>query len=216
MEADCPSGHTCNADSGNCYIRVSRALCSPCQDALQCPAGGSCFEAVSARERFCTTPCGAADACPLGFTCTDLPTGPNTTATSKQCAPTTMSCNAGKPLCAACRGDVECGGPFDVCVRNVVSGETFCGRDCNPAKNLCIVNNCPDCPYRGEAFCTTPCVDDTACVRSFGVGFVCKNVTDTDGSMKKMCMPQRGSCAVGLGHLGDDCSTNGAQDCING
>ena len=27
-EVDCPSGHTCNADTGNCYIAVSRALCS--------------------------------------------------------------------------------------------------------------------------------------------------------------------------------------------
>lgn len=320
VDADCPSGHTCNATSGACYIKVSRALCSPCQDVLQCPMGGTCFEALSSHERFCTTACGAGDSCPIGFACTELPTAPGASTTSKQCAPVTMSCNAGKPLCAACRGDAECGGPFDVCVRNVVSGETFCGRDCNPAKNLCptgtmcepeqlvsaenpecpvgfsctnigqsddpsvkgpyqcvpnsntcvaycdalteaeesrqcglghrcvnnrcsaatdgrmctpcsttddcrrgahpenrcIVNNCPDCPYRGEAFCTTPCADDAACVRSFGVGFLCKNVTDTDGSMKKMCMPQRGSCAVGLGHLGDDCSSNGAQDCING
>src|SRR5437870_13886477 len=30
VDADCPSGHTCNADSGNCYIKVSRGLCSPC------------------------------------------------------------------------------------------------------------------------------------------------------------------------------------------
>lgn len=320
VDADCPSGHTCNSETGHCYIKVSRGLCSPCQDNLQCPSGGLCFEALSSREQFCTVACGANDACPLGFTCTSLPTAPGASTTTRQCAPINMSCNAGKPLCASCRGDSECGGPFDVCVRNVVSGEQFCGRDCNPKKNVCpagtmcepeklvsaenpdcptgfsctnigqsddpnvkgpfqcvpnsntcvgycdatteaeesrqcglgrrcvnnkctaatdgrmctpcsttddcrrgahpenrcIVNNCPSCPYRGEAFCTTPCADDAACVQSFGVGFLCRDVEDTDGTMKKMCMPQRGSCAVGLGRLGDDCSANGAQDCING
>ncbi|MBK7858776.1 MAG: hypothetical protein IPJ65_09180 [Archangiaceae bacterium] len=320
LDSDCPAGHTCDDVTGNCYIKVSRGLCSPCQDVAQCPAGGSCFEALSSHEQFCTVPCGAGDACPIGFTCTSLPVAPGSTMTTRQCAPTSMSCNAGKPLCASCRGDAECGSPYDVCVRNVVSGEQFCGRDCNPKKNVCpggttcdpeqlnsaenpecptgfsctnigqsddpnvkgpyqcvpnsntcvgycdaaneadearqcglgrrcvnnkctaandgrmctpcsttddcrrgahaenrcIVNNCPSCPFRGESFCTTPCADDAACVRSFGVGFLCKDVSDTDGSMKKMCMPQRGSCAAGLGHLGDDCSKNGAQDCING
>jgi len=321
VDQDCPSGHTCNVEGGRCYIKVSRGLCSPCQDSLQCPTGGICFEALSSRETWCTVPCGANDACPAGFTCTDLPTAPGATTTSRQCAPVQMSCNAGKPLCAGCRGDAECGGPFDVCVRNVVSGETFCGRDCNPKKNVCpsammscdpealisaenpecpsgfsctnigqsddpnvkgpfqcvpnsntcegycdatneaeesrqcglgrrcvsnkcvaasdgrmctpcsttddcrrgahpenrcIVNNCESCPFKGEAFCTTPCADDAACVRSFGTGFVCRDVRDTDGTLKKMCMPQRGSCAAGLGRLGDDCSANGAQDCLNG
>src|SRR4051812_46137862 len=37
VTSDCPSGHTCNPDTGNCYIKVGRTLCSPCQDALQCP-----------------------------------------------------------------------------------------------------------------------------------------------------------------------------------
>jgi hypothetical protein len=321
IDSDCPSGHTCNADTGNCYLKVSRTLCSPCQDGLQCPPGGACFLAIASKEQFCTTACGANDACPFGYSCQDVPAGPMG-ATIRQCVPENMTCNAGKPLCAPCKGDAECGGALDVCVRNVVSGETFCGRDCNPAKNVCpggadagcdpqkltsaenpecpigfsctnigqsddpnvigphqcvpnsntcvgwcdatneteelrqcglgrrcvgnrctaatdgrmctpcsttddcrrgahpenrcIVNDCPSCPFRGEAFCSTACADDVACVRSFGVGFLCKDVRDTDGSMRKLCVPQRGTCASGVGRLGDDCSTNGAQDCLNG
>ena len=32
----------------------------------------------------------------------------------------------------------------------------------------------------------------------------------------KFCLPQRGTCASGLGRLGDDCSKSGAQDCVAG
>lgn len=317
-EIDCPSGHACNVDTGNCYIAVSRSLCSPCQDGAQCPEGGACFKGVGSGEQFCTAPCGAGDACPAGYECAEIPAGRDGAA-MKQCVPQNETCNAGKGLCSPCEGDNECGGPFDVCVRNVVSGETFCGRDCNPAKNVCptagcdpraldsaenpdcpsgfsctnigksddpnvigpyqcvpnsntcqgycdtadtigqlgqcglgkvcinntcvpatdgrmcqacadnddcrrggftenrcIVNSCPDCPFRGEAFCSTPCADDAACVRSFGVGFVCKPVDDPTAPQRSYCMPQRGSCKSGLGRLGEDCSVAGAQDCVTG
>lgn len=317
-EVDCPSGHTCNPDTGNCYIAVSRQLCSPCQDSKQCPAGGACFSAIGSGEQFCTAPCGAGDACPTGYACRGLPIGVEGELV-KQCAPVNESCNNGKGICGSCQGDAECGGPYDLCVRNVVSGETFCARDCNPAKNVCptagcdptkldsaenpdcpanfsctnigksddpnvvgphqcvpnsntcvgycdttdtlgqvgqcglgkvcadntctaaidgrmcspcadnddcrrggftenrcIVNNCPDCPFAGEAFCSTPCADDAACVASFGVGFVCKPVDDPTGPTRSYCMPQRGTCKSGLGRLGDDCSQSGAQDCVTG
>ncbi len=320
VDLDCPSGHSCNPKSGNCYIKVSRTLCSPCQDALQCPQGGACFSAIGSGERFCTAACGNNDACPPGFKCKEVPAGEEM-ATIKQCVPASESCNFGKELCAPCKGDDECGGPFDVCVRNVVSGETFCGRDCNPKKNFCpspgcdpealesaqnpecpsgfsctnigastdpnvrgphqcvpnsntcanycnaapndeitqlrqcglgktcasetcqnatdgrecapcidnddcrkgshpenrcIVNNCPSCPFKGEAFCATPCANDAACLSSFGPGFVCKVATDTAGLNKSYCVPQRGTCKSGLGRLGDDCTINGAADCVAG
>lgn len=319
-DADCPSGHSCDVATGVCYIKVQRTLCSPCQDALQCPQGGACFQAIGSGEQFCTGPCGAADACPLGFECREIPAGADK-ALIKQCVPQTMSCNSGRTLCAPCKGDAECGGPFDLCVRNVVSGETFCGRDCDPHKNVCpvdgcdpakldsaqnpdcpasfsctnigksddpnvvgpfqclpnsntcvgycdaadeqgqirqcglgqdcnqaskscqpatdgrecspcidnddcrkgthpedrcIVNDCPSCPFKGESFCATPCLDDAACVTSFGAGFVCKPVTETGGTTRNFCIPQRGTCVSGLGRLGDDCSKNGAQDCVAG
>ncbi len=317
-EVDCPSGHVFNADTGNCYIAVSRSLCGPCQDGNQCPAGGACFSAIGSGEQFCTTACGAGDSCPTGYSCRELPVGVEG-ALLKQCAPDTESCNNGRSICSACQGDDECGGPFDLCVRNVVSGVTFCGRDCNPAKNICptlgcdpvklgsaenpdcpggfsctnigqsddpsvvgpfqcvpnsntcegycdstdtigqlsqcglgkvcsnnvctgaadgrmcspcadnddcrrggfsenrcIVNNCTDCPFAGEAFCSTPCADDAACVRSFGAGFVCKPVDDPSSPPRSYCMPQRGSCKGGLGRLGENCSVAGPQDCVTG
>lgn len=317
-EEDCPAGHVCNAETGHCYVRVSRALCSPCEDGLQCPTGGACFEAIGSGERFCTVACGAGDACPMGYDCREIPAGPEG-ALLKQCVPSSDTCTHGRALCTACKGDSECGGPYDLCVRNVVSGEQFCGRDCNPAKNVCptpgcdpltlnaaenpecpggfsctnigrgddpdvngpyqcvpnsntcvdycdgadeagqlswcglgqvcvdntcvpavdgrmcapctdtddcrvggfaenrcIVNDCPDCPFRGEAFCSTPCADDAACVRSFGVGFVCRPVDDRAGGQRSYCMPQRGTCRSGLGRLGDDCTVAGAEGCVAG
>lgn len=323
-DTDCPSGHSCNPDTGNCYIRVSRSLCSPCQDGKQCPEGGACFSAIGSGEQFCTVACGEGDSCPMGYACTSIPAG-DKGAVIKQCAPVSQSCNAGRPLCAPCAGDNECGGPFDTCVRNVVSNETFCGKDCNPKKNVCpagqadcvpeqldsalnpdcpesfsctnlgqnlgqggdattgpyqcvpnsntcigycdaaseadelrqcglgqrcvdhrctpstdgrecspcttsddcrsgahpenrcLVNDCPDCPFKGESFCATPCGDDAACAASFGPGFVCQTAADSStGQTRKYCMPQRGTCASGLGRLGDDCSRNGASDCVNG
>ncbi len=320
-DEDCPAGHSCNPETTHCFINVSRTLCSPCQDVKQCPEGGACFTAIGSGEQFCTTACGAGDSCPLGFSCQEVPAGAGG-ALVKQCAPTTQSCNSGRGLCAPCKGDAECGGPFDLCVRNVVSGETFCGRDCDPKKNVCpagttcdpqtltsapnpgcpgefsctnigqsddpnqkgpfqcvpnsntcrdycdaqdelgqirqcglgqqcdtarklcrpatdgrecspcldnddcrktgahpenrcIVNDCPDCPFKGESFCATPCADDPACVRSFGPGFVCRPVTSDTGT-RSYCIPQRGTCKSGLGRLGDSCTENGAQDCVAG
>lgn len=302
-DGECPSGHKCNAATGNCYLQVSRTLCSPCQDTLQCPEGGSCFTAIGSGEQFCTAGCGEGDACPIGFECEPIPAGLDGQMV-KQCVPKTQTCNAGRSICASCRGDEECGGFFDLCVRNVVSGETFCGKDCDPSRsadcplgfacvdigqgadpdnpgpfqcvpnantcesfcnaddevgqivqcglgqtcntteqrcqpaadgrmcspctdsddcrsgghpeNRCIVNDCADCAFKGEAFCSTPCADDGACVKSFGPGFVCKPVTDSAGGTLNYCMPQRGSCAGGLGRIGDDCSGNGALDCVAG
>ena len=315
-DTECPSGHTCNVDTGNCYIKVTRTLCSPCQDSLQCPAGGVCFTAQGTLERFCTVACGDGDACPTGFACGDVSPGKGLPSV-RQCVPVAETCNAGKSLCASCRGDDECGGAFDLCVRNVVSGEQFCGRDCNPKKNVCptpgckpealesapnpdcpeafsctnlggnaaesgpfqcvpnsnactnycnatneveelaqcgfgrqcvnhqcvvstdgrecagcftnddcrkgghtenrcVVNNCPDCGFKGESFCATPCLNDAACAKSFGPGFLCKPVADVTGAMKSYCVPQRGTCKSGLHRLGEDCSVAGAKDCVSG
>lgn len=303
QDGECPSGHSCNVDTGNCYLKVQRTLCSPCQDTLQCPEGGACFRAIGSGEQFCTSKCGSGDSCPIGFECEAIPAGPDGTQV-KQCVPKSQTCNAGRSLCSACRGDDECGGFFDLCVRNVVSGETFCGRDCDPSRtsdcpagfacvdigqsddpnqqgpfqcvpnantcvgfcsaadelgqirecglgqtcdlnaqrcepasdgrmcspcsdnddcrsgghpeNRCIVNDCADCPFKGESFCSTPCLDDQACVTSFGPGFVCKPVEDNQGTTRNYCMPQRGTCKSGLGRIGDDCSRAGAADCVAG
>lgn len=130
-DRECPAGHVCNPATGNCYIRVFRTLCAPCQDPLQCPAGGTCFAAVATGERFCTTACADGGACPAGFECRPVEVAGGAEPMA-QCVPVAETCNAGKPLCSFCRGDEECGGAYDLCVRNVVSQETFCGADCRP------------------------------------------------------------------------------------
>ncbi len=326
-DGECPAGLGCNPDTGNCYIKVSRTLCSPCSDVAQCPVNGTCFNALGSGEQFCTTACAEGGGCPLGFQCKGIPAGKDG-ALVEQCVPVSGSCNAGKELCASCAGDSECGGPFDLCVRNVVSGETFCSKECRPTpcdkdgaegvlgvdctgsedcpddfscldltvsddptaakayqcvpnsntcfnycdaadelgeirqcglgkdcdvirkecnpstdgrmcspcstnddcsksggahpENRCIVNDCPDCPFKGESFCATPCGDTPgltgtqACVRTFGPGFLCQNVGDGSGAGRQFCMPQRGTCASGLGRVGDDCTLNGAGDCVAG
>src|SRR6185436_12627696 len=158
----------------------------PCQDALQCPEGGACFTAISSKEQFCTTACGAGDACPLGFSCQMIPAGAMN-AMIKQCVPDAMSCNAGKPLCAPCRGDAECGGPFDVCVRNVVSQEQFCGRDCNPAKNVCPATQ-PTCEPA-----TLVSAENPECP----TGFSCTNIGQSDDPSVKgpyQCVPNSNTC----------------------
>ncbi len=318
-DGECPAGHACNPGTGNCYIKVSRTLCSPCQDGLQCPPDGACFSAAGSGEQFCTTACGENGLCPQGFTCQSIPAGVDRAMIS-QCVPVSESCDFGKTLCAPCKGDAECGGAFDLCVRNVVSNETFCGKDCDPKQNVCpgagcdpqtllsaknpgcpegfscsnigssddpnvkgpfqcvpdsntcagycsaadergqtrqcglgkacdgpshhcqsasdgrqcapcldnddckkgphsenrcLVNDCPDCPFKGESFCASPCLDDVACRSRFGPGFLCKAVSESAGS-GHFCIPQRGSCASGLGQLGDDCSVHGAEDCVAG
>lgn len=127
---DCPAGHQCDATTSTCYIKVSRTLCDPCEDDAQCPQGGSCFTALGSGEKFCTAACGANGDCPPGYACGNLPNGGKT----NQCVPVSGSCNFGKQLCAPCRGDNECGTAVDLCVRNVVSGEQFCGKQCSPSR----------------------------------------------------------------------------------
>ncbi|MEN9796512.1 MAG: hypothetical protein RL653_208 [Pseudomonadota bacterium] len=151
-DADCPAGHVCNPTTGNCHVKVQRTLCSPCQDDAQCPAGGACFTAVGSGEQFCTSPCDPPGSCPAGYACESIPVGPQK-APTPQCVPAARTCNAGRPLCSPCLGDDECGGPLDLCVRNVVSGETFCGTDCDPNAGAaaCPVGfGCVDLALRGH------------------------------------------------------------------
>ena len=299
-DGDCPAGHVCNATTGRCHVAVQRTLCSPCQDDAQCPTGGSCFTAVGSGEQFCTTACGTGGSCPAGYGCKDVPVGVERTP-APQCVPAAHTCNAGRPLCSPCLGDDECGGPLDLCVRNVVSGERFCGTDCDvdagasacpqgfgcvdlalngdlpgpfqcvpnanscrgfcnapdepgqvaqcgigrectantcrPATDgrecapcatnddcrrgahpeyRCVVNDCPDCPFKGESFCASPCADDAACQAVFGAGFVCKPVPDGVGETRSYCLPRRGTCVTGTGRLGEACGPEGAGGCLTG
>ncbi|MBS2030848.1 MAG: hypothetical protein JST54_23295 [Deltaproteobacteria bacterium] len=161
---DCPAGHICDATTSTCYIKVSRALCEPCEDDAQCAGGGSCFTALGSGEKFCTDACDSNGNCPAGYTCENLPNGGKT----NQCVPVSGSCDFGKPLCAPCRGDNECGGALDLCVRNVVSGEQFCGTQCAP-------------PDAGRDDCPS--------------GFTCTDLKlDASGSGPYQCVPNSNTC----------------------
>lgn len=290
---ECPAGHRCDTDAQRCFIPVTREICSPCTSSLQCPEGGSCREVEATGERYCTVACGGDRECATGFVCDGE---------SNQCVPAnpTQTCSAGKTLCSPCRGDSECGTHRDMCVRNIVSNETFCGQACrtdvdcpggfhcqdlsgegkgprqcvpnsatcagycdsddpevvrrqcglgascnvqthqcepatdgrlcsacddddgcpspdssNPSR--CVVNNCPDCPYKGQKFCSTSCAtngqkDASKCP----AGFFCTGLGSGGASGPWHCVPQSGTCQAGAGELGDDCTGRGAASCISG
>jgi hypothetical protein len=295
-DPDCPAGHKCDADVGRCYIPVSRDLCSPCTSPLQCPQGGACVTVAETGESYCTRGCSGGGDCPVGFACQNVPGS-----TATQCVPANpqQTCHAGRGLCDPCRSDEECGGARDRCVRNVASGEQFCGtacelnadcpagfncldlsgsgrgprqcvpnaqtcagycesdepayvrrhcglgagcdtasRRCEPATDgrlcaacedddgcpsqdgttRCVVNNCPDCPFRGEKFCASSCAgprggkDDSKCP----VGFFCAGLGAGGETAPWHCVPVTGSCKAGAGALGDDCTGKGGAQCSSG
>lgn len=287
----CPAGHRCDVAEHRCFVPVSRDLCSPCTSSQQCPGGGRCHLRPDSLERYCTVACDAANGCPDGFLCDPGAAG------GPQCFPdnTERTCDGGKGLCSPCRGDTECGGPRDLCVRNLTSDERFCGRDCvrdgdcpdgfhcldlsgerrgpfqcvpNSATcrgycdsddpdavrarcglgrrcelatrtcaaaddgrlcapcddddgcptdgpdgpTRCTVNNCADCPWKGEKFCATECGAGFAACPG---GFFCAGI-GAGGAGPFRCVPNAGSCTVGVARLGEDCTARGAAACASG
>ncbi|MBI5547858.1 MAG: hypothetical protein HY901_28580 [Deltaproteobacteria bacterium] len=232
-EKDCPSGHWCDTASGSCYIKVSRTLCSPCTIDLQCPEGGACFTVPASGERYCTTACGAEDACPAGYVCSEVPfLRDGVLENRKQCVPENAAgtCEAGHGICTACKGDDECGGFADLCVRNVVSGEQFCAAVCDPARGAA---GCPkgfSCldlsgnesgPYQcvpNSGTCGAYCdsADERVQVRQCGLGRQC-NVTEKQcegASDGRECSPceTNDECRK-PGHETNECVVNNCESC---
>lgn len=219
-DADCPSGHRCDADSETCFIKVSRSICSPCESDKQCPSGGVCFTAAGSGERFCTSPCDAFGVCPNGYACSALPGTDKT----NQCVPLTQSCNFGKTLCAPCRGDNECGTHLDACVRNVVSGEQFCGQQCSPNRpeDCPAAFGCVDLSGNGsgpfqcvpdsrtcEGYCDS--VDERIVAQQCGLGFTCDtaNRRCTKALDGRECSPcQTNDDCAKPGHEQNECVVN--------
>lgn len=186
-DASCPSGHRCDVTNGTCYIPVERGLCSPCTADPQCPDEGLCLRARGSGERFCTSPCAADESCPSGYLCREVAqdgVSYDGSEHPKQCVPRSESCNAGKPICSPCRGDDECGDGNDSCVENILSGEKFCGRSCNPA---CAYDAGQDRFVNEETGeeCRSACPDNFSCTSLSG---------GEAGPFQ--CVPNSGTCGA--------------------
>src|ERR1700694_162252 len=147
VDDDCPAGLKCDGKGSLCYIPVARSACGPCTSDLQCGTG-SCHTEKSG-ERFCVSACGAS--CAAGFSCKAAEGG-------QRCLPDSGSCRGGRPLCAPCAGDLECGGPGDLCVRNLQTQETFCAVHCTASTGCAKGFSCVDLSGTGAGPCE--CVSD--------------------------------------------------------
>jgi hypothetical protein len=213
---DCPAGMKCDAKGQHCYIPVTRSACGPCTSDLQCGAGGACH-AESSGEHFCAPKCDASGACASGYTCSSgvcLPTPPSGRSAG--------SCRGGRPLCAPCAGDLECGGPGDLCVRNLQSQETFCAVHCAIGGSDCPTGfTCTDLSGKGAGpnecvpdsgtcagYCDAdPAKDPIAVQRECGLGSTCdinKRACKrlTDGSLCAACATD------------DDCTSKPGSRCV--
>ena len=163
VDDDCPAGLKCDAPIARCYIPVTRSSCGPCTSDRQCGAGGSCHAEGS--DHYCAAACGAGDTCAAGYACKSADGG-------KRCLPSGGSCRGGRPLCAPCAGDLECGKPGDLCVRNLVSQETFCAVQCAQASDCARGFTCLDLGGKGTG--PNQCVPDSGtCARSASYAGYC-------------------------------------------
>ena len=194
VDDDCPAGLKCDSKGAHCYIPVSRSSCGPCTSDLQCGTG-SCH-ADAAGERFCVSTCGAG--CATGFSCKAAEGG-------QRCLPDAGSCRGGRPLCAPCAGDLECGGIGDLCVRNLQSQETFCAVHCTASTGCAHGFSCVDLSGKGAG--PSQCLPDSgtcagycdaqpgaaaAVLRECGLGATCDYANracsrNADGSLCAAC-----------------------------
>jgi hypothetical protein len=201
VDDDCPAGLKCDAAAARCYIPVSRGSCGPCTSDKQCGAGGSCHAELPGSERFCAPACGSGGACAAGYKCLSADGGQRCLPVSS--AGTAGSCRGGRPLCAPCAGDLECGKPGDLCVRNLQSQETFCAVACAQTSDCPHGFSCSDLSGKGlgpsqcvpdSATCSGYCdsTDPATVQRECGLGSVCDLPNRackraTDGSLCAAC-----------------------------
>src|SRR5216684_2130435 len=194
VDDDCPAGLKCDAKGAHCYIPVERSACGPCTSDLQCGTG-SCHTEKSG-ERFCVSTCAAG--CAAGFSCKAAEGG-------QRCLPDSGSCRGGRPLCAPCAGDLECGGPGDLCVRNLQTQETFGAVHCAASTDCAKGFSCVDLSGTGKGpsecvpdsgtctgYCDAAAGDAAAAQRECGLGSTCDIanhacVRNADGSLCAAC-----------------------------
>jgi|GEM_PF-311229 len=79
---------------GHPYGRPDLA-CTPCTTDQDCGGVGNKCTRLGTSEKFCTYFCTADDGCPSGYQC--LPVAQGSTITSKQCAPSNLTCTVAPP-----------------------------------------------------------------------------------------------------------------------
>lgn len=209
----CPAGHLCDTSENRCYIPVHRELCDPCSSSQQCPDGGSCLEIPVTGERYCTVPCEGG--CPSGFRCESVPG-----AAKEQCVADNelRTCGGGRELCAPCESHTQCGLQADLCVRNLSSQETFCGKSCGansdcPSGFSCTdlsgdgrgPNQCVPNSYTCAGYCSS---GDELKVRMYcGLGASCE-------VEESRCIPARDGRACAQCEDDDDCSATPGSRCL--
>ncbi len=218
-EADCPAGLQCDTASARCYIAVTRSACGACTSNLQCGTGGTCHDEGDG-DTFCAPACGAGNSCPSGFLCAPVSGGADAGSGEMGCLPEKQgssppavgTCRGGRPLCASCTGDVECGGPGNLCVTNLISGESFCGVKCTQNSDCDANFSCTNLSGRGSGpyqcvpnsgTCAGYCdgTDAATVARECGLGSTCNLSTHqcqrlTNGTLCAACSSD------------DDCATD--------
>ena len=153
MSGQCLAG--CDADEDCAFQRedkcnVTTHACVECLTAMDCNVPG--FDMPSCNNNICELPCNPAagfDTCiilgldcdAMTMTCVECNTAmdcdPFQACTNHRCVDT-----GGRPLCAECDNDDQCGGPNDLCVTRTIrnSTEQVCGVDCStPGSPQCPV-----------------------------------------------------------------------------
>lgn len=200
-DADCPAGLKCDAAGGRCYIPVTRSACGPCTSDKQCGTGVCHTEGQG--DSFCAPACGAGDSCAAGYAC-------KADASGKHCEPTGGSCRGGRPLCAPCSGDLECGGPGDLCVRNLQSQETFCAVHCKVSADCPSHFSCLDLSGAGSG--PFQCIPDSSTCSGFCDATDAASVARECGLGSKCDLPNHSCVRLTDGSLCATCASD--DDCI--
>ena len=164
--------------------------------------GGTCHAEGTLGEAFCAPACGAGGTCATGYLCAAASAGG-----AKRCLPASGgvigSCRGGRALCAPCSGDLECGKAGDLCVRNLISDESFCGTHCAVNADCPSGFSCTDLSGTGagpqqcvpnSGTCAGYCdsTDPATVQRECGLGSSCETTShkcrrSTDGSVCASC-----------------------------
>ncbi len=230
--ADCPSGYTCTAVTGatgtQCVPDNAANTCSPdmglcasCNDDFECGGGGNaCVQNLASHEQFCGTSCKTSSDCPSNFNCSDLSgigNGPNV------CVPNSGTCMGYCDSTAAADVLRECGlaATCNLMTRTCTpkTDGSLCAAcntddDCAATGGSCLVNNCTNCPFKGQKFCSNQCQVSSG-ASACPLGFTCGQLGTGTGA-PAFCLPNSGSCRAGQGAIGDDCTALGPAACASG